>query len=73
MATINGKAWVSAADLADEARDINTAAVNGIGKKEGMVVFAGAAGSIIMYMATGSAKDSPWNVCSVVTDAITPS
>ena len=73
MATILGKAWVTAAELADVASDINTVAINGLGKREGMVVFAGAAGSVIMYMATGSAAAAPWNVCSVVTDAITPS
>ena len=72
MATILGKSWVTAAELADVDSDVNTVAINGIGKREGMHVYAGAAGSVIEYMATGPLAADPWNVVSVVTGAITP-
>lgn len=60
MATILGKAVVSAADLADVTSDVNLVATNGVGKKEGMQVYAGAAGARILYMATGPLAADPW-------------
>ena len=60
MASILGKIVVSAADLADVTADINLVAINGVGKKEGMQVYAGAAGARILYMATGAAAADPW-------------
>ena len=60
MATILGKAWVSTADLADVTADVNVVPLGGIGKKEGMQVYAGAAGSVILYQATGAAAADPW-------------
>lgn len=72
MASILGKMVVTAAELASVTSKVNLAFPNGVGKKEGMQVFAGAAGSRILYMATGSLPASPWNVCSEVVGAVTP-
>lgn len=60
MASILGKMVITAANLADITHPVNLVAPNGVGKKEGMCVFAGAAGSRIMYMASGAAANSPW-------------
>ena len=73
MATILGKMVVTAAELADVDAQVNLAYPNGVGKKEGMMVYAGAAGSRIMYVASGALPASPWNVVSTVTGAVTPS
>lgn len=60
MATILGKADLTAANLADLTHPINLVYPNGLGKKEGVCVYAGAAGSKIMYMATGALAADPW-------------
>ena len=49
MPTILGKAVLTAANLADVAHEVNLVFPNGVGKKEGMCVYAGAAGARIMY------------------------
>ena len=73
MSQILGKIVVTAAELADVDADVNVVYPNGVGKREGMVVYAGAAGSRLMYVASGALPASPWNVVSTVTGAVTPS
>lgn len=60
MSTILGKHVVSLSDLGDLTADCNLVYPNGIGKKEGMEVYAGAAGSYRMYQATGALAADPW-------------
>lgn len=60
MPTILGKSVITAANLADLTHEVNLVYPNGIGKKEGMMVFAGAAGARIKYMATGALAADPW-------------
>ena len=60
MSTILGKMNITAANLADLTHPVNLVYPNGVGKKEGMQVFAGADGAKIQYMATGPLAADPW-------------
>jgi len=60
MPQILGKAVITAANLADITHEVNVVGPDGIGKREGMTVYAGAAGARILYMATGALAADPW-------------
>jgi hypothetical protein len=60
MASILGKMSVTAANLVDKTHIVNLPAPNGVGKKEGMQVYAGADGAKALYMATGPLDVDPW-------------
>lgn len=67
---IRGKSVIPAADLADLTADCNLVYPNGIGKTNGLMVYADAGSDVLtLVMANGSAANSTWTTITESTAA----